>query len=223
MQDLWWQEAKRNQVLPLDDDFGVRRSLAHTIAYATGRTDFTYWGKDISVAQGSAPSFALRSFTVTAKIRVTAAKQTGVLVADGSGFDGWAFYLKDGVPVAYEAVSQNPEDRFRIAGKQALPVGPAVVTFDFQRDPQPAAGGTMHISVNGTEVGQALVGRTINIPAGLGETFDVGSDTGSPVSDEYPGAGAFPGDIDSVTIHLGPVMMPKMLDAVTKKTQQGAE
>ena len=34
---------------------------------------------------------------------------------------------------------------------------------------------------------------------------------------------AFAGDIDSVSIHLGPVMMPKALDAVTRKTQQGAE
>jgi len=223
MQDLWWQEAKRNQVLPLDDDFGVRRSLPHTIAYATGRSDFTYWGKDISVAQGTAPSFALRSFTIEAKIRVTAAKQTGVLVADGSGFGGWSFYLKDGVPVAFEAVSRSPEDRFRIAGKQALAVGPATVTFHFERDPQPAMGGVMHISVNGTEVGQGPVGRTINIPAGLGETFDVGSDTGSPVSDEYQGKGAFPGEIDSVTVQLGQIMMPKMMDAIIKKTQQEAE
>ena len=223
LQDLWWQEAKRNQVLPLDDDFGVRRSLPHVIAYATGHTDFTYWGKDVSVAQSAAPSFALRSFTIAAKIRVTEARQTGVLLADGSVFGGWSFYLKDGVPVAYEAISQNDTDRFRVAGAEPLPEGPATVTFDFERDPQPATGGTMHIGVDGREVGQGHVDRTINIPAGLGETFDIGSDTGAAVSDEYPGAGAFPGDIESVTVHLGPVMMPKMLDAVTKKTRQGSE
>jgi len=223
MQDLWLEQAKANQVLPLDDDFGVRRSLAHTTAYATGRTDFTYWGKDISIAQGTAPSLALRSFTVEAKIKVTDARQTGVLVADGSGFGGWAFYLKDGVPVAYEAISQNPADRYRIAGSAPLPKGAATVTFRFERDPQPATGGTMHIAVDGKEVGQGHVDRTINITAGLGETFDIGSDTGATVSDEYPGAGAFAGDIDSVAVHLGPVMMPKMMDAVTGKAQQGSE
>ena len=123
LQDLWWQEARRNQVLPLDDDFGVRRSLQHTMAYATSQTDFTYWGKDVSVAQNAAPSLALRSFTVEAKIRVTGARQTGVLAADGSGFGGWAFYLKDGVPVAYEAISQNDTDRFRVGGQQAAAQG----------------------------------------------------------------------------------------------------
>ena len=66
-------------------------------------------------------------------------------------------------------------------------------------------------------------GCTIAIPAGLGETFDIGSDTGAQVSDEYEGGGVFPGDIESVTVHLGSVMMPKMMDAVTKKTQQGSE
>jgi arylsulfatase len=223
MQDLWMQEAKANQVLPIDDDFGVRRSLAHTIAYANPRTDFTYWGKDISIAQGTAPSLALRSFTVEAKINVTAARQTGVLVADGSHFGGWAFYLKDGVPVAYEAISPNPGDSYRVAGSQTLPKGAATLTFQFDRDPQPAGGGTMHILVDGKPAGEGHVDRTINITAGLGESFDIGSDTGATVSDEYPGAGAFAGDIDSVTVHLGPVMMPKMMDAVTRKTQEGAE
>ncbi len=125
--------------------------------------------------------------------------------------------------MAYEAISQNPADRYRIAGSTPLPKGPATVTFRFERDPQPATGGTMHIAVDGKEVGQGHVDRTINITAGLGETFDIGRDTGATVSDEYPGAGAFAGDIDSVAVHLGPVMMPKMMDAVTKKAQQGAE
>jgi arylsulfatase len=223
MQDLWLREAKANQVLPLDDDFGVRRSMAHTVAYANPRTDFTYWGKDISIAQGSAPSLALRSFTIEAKIKVTEAGQTGVLVADGSGFGGWAFYLKDGVPVAYEAISQNPGDQYRVAGSQPLPKGGATVTFRFERDPQPAAGGTMHILVDGKPVGQGHVDRTVNITAGLGETFDIGSDTGATVSDEYPGAGAFAGDIESVTVNLGPVMMPKAADAAMTKAQQGSE
>jgi hypothetical protein len=154
---------------------------------------------------------------------VTDGRQTGVLLAYGSVFGGWSFYLKDGVPVAYEAISPNPADRYRVAGGKALPKGAATVTFNFERDPQPGAGGTMHIAVDGREVGQGRIDRTINIPAGLGETFDIGSDTGSTVSDEYPGAGAFAGDIDSVAVHLGPVMMPKALDAVTRKTQQGAE
>jgi arylsulfatase A-like enzyme len=222
LQDLWWSEAKRNQVLPLDDDFGVVRSSAHTMAYATDRTDFTFWGKDVSVAQGTAPSLALRSFTVEAKIRADAGT-TGVLMADGSGFGGWAFYLKNGVPVAYEAVSQNPAERFRVAGSQPVPAGAATVTFAFDRDAPPAMGGTMRISVNGAEVGRGHIDRTINLPSGLGETFDVGSDTGATVSDEYPGAGAFGGEIDSLTVHLGPVMMPKAFDATVKKTQQGAE
>jgi len=223
LQDLWLQEAKANQVLPLNDDFGVRRSLPHMIAYAPRQTDFTYWGKDISVAQGSAPSLALRSFTIEAKIKPKSGSDTGVLAADGSGFGGWAFYLKNGVPVALEAISQYPTDRFRVAGSQPVPKRASTVTFRFERDPQPATGGTMHIAVDGKDVGQGHIDRTINIPAGLGETFDIGSDTGSPVSDEYQGAGAFPGEIESLAVHLGPVMMPKMMDAVTKKTQQGSE
>ena len=127
------------------------------------------------------------------------------------------------MPVAYEAVSQNPAERFRVAGSQPVAAGAATVTFAFDRDAPPAMGGTMRISVNGAEVGRGHVDRTINIPAGLGETFDIGSDTGATVSDEYPGAGQFGGDIETLTVHLGPVMMPKAMDATIKKTQQGVE
>ncbi len=81
----------------------------------------------------------------------------------------------------------------------------------------------MHIAVDGKEVGQGHIDRTVNFVGGLGETFDVGSDTGAPVSDEYSGAGVFPGEIDSVTVHLGSVVMPKAIDAVIKKTERGAE
>ena len=77
--------------------------------------------------------------------------------------------------------------------------------------------------MNGAEVGRGHVDRTINIPAGLGETFDIGSDTGATVSDEYSGVGQFGGDIETLTVHLGPVMMPKAMDATIKKTQQGVE
>jgi arylsulfatase len=223
LEDLWWQEAERNQVLPIDDDFGRLRSIAHLLAYAPRRTDFTYWGKGLSVAQSAAPSFALRSFSVEAHIKVTAPGQTGVLLADGSRFGGWAFYLKDGIPVALEAFAQNKEDQFRIAGAKLLPVGPATVTFAFDRDPQPRTGGVMRVLVNGTEVGRGRVERTINITAGLGETFDIGMDTGAPVSDDYRGEGAFAGDIDSVAVHLGPVQIPKMFGAAERKVQQGAE
>lgn len=223
LQDLWWQEAKRNQVLPLDDDFSAVRAFTHTIAYATGRTDFTYWGKGISVAQAAAPGFAFRSFRIEAEIKTRTGHDTGVIAAVGSLFGGWSFYLKDGVPIAVEAVSQRPEDQHRVVAGKPLPSGMATLSFAFDRDPAPAAGGMLHIAVNGNEIGSGRIEKTINVPAGLGETFDIGSDTGATVSDDYPAAGAFPGEIEKLSVHLGPLQLPKMQNAVEKKVDSGAQ
>src|SRR3546814_7900508 len=72
---------------------------------------FQYWGKDVSVALHAAPSFARRPFRLTADIEVTQSAQTGVLVANGSWFGGWSFYLKDGRPAVVQAMSQRPGER----------------------------------------------------------------------------------------------------------------
>ncbi len=223
LEALWWDEAHKRKVLPLDDDFSALRALGHSDAYASHRTEFTYWGKDISVAQSAAPSLAFRSFTIRAQILVDSVGETGVLAADGSGFGGWAFYLKDGIPVAYEAVSQQPADHFRVTGSQTLPVGPATITYNLERDPPPATGGLMRISVNGIEVGRGRIDRIINMPAGTGETFDVGRDTGAPVSEEYERDGVFAGEIEFLAVKLGPILTPNIGSAIAKKAQEGSE
>ncbi len=77
--------------------------------------------------------------------------------------------------------------------------------FDFQSDGGGIGkGGTVHISVNGKEVASGRVEKTISIFAGLGETFDIGSDTGTPVTEDYPGQGRFSGEIEKVAVHLEP-------------------
>ncbi len=96
LQAVWQQEAEKNKVFPLDS--------TATASPAPCRPDRTYeqgdrlhlLGKDVSVNELTGPTFAGRSFTVTADITVPKAGTTGVIAAGGSWFGGWAFYLKDG-------------------------------------------------------------------------------------------------------------------------------
>jgi len=226
LQAVWQQEAEKNKVFPLDDRYGVARSAPDRIEHMSKATDFTYWGKDISVNELTGPTFAGRSFSVTADIRVPNARTTGVVAAGGSWFGGWAFYLKDGKPVAYEAFSQEPGEQYRIAATRALPPGKATVRYDFQSDGGGIGkGGMLHISVDGKEVASGRVEKTISIFAGLGETFDIGADTGTPVTDDYPGQGRFSGDIEKVSVHLEPFGKGTAAGAgaAQKKVQQGAD
>lgn len=202
LQDLWWQEAERNQVLPVDNRNGPGRAEEGKRALGASRNSFTYWGKDISVAAMAAPSFAMRSFSITADVVVPKSGQ-GVLLAVGSWFGGWSFYLDQGRPVAYEAVSMRPEHQFKIAASQAIAAGPAQVRFDFDYDGGGIGrGGLMRVSVDGREVARGRIERTILVPAGLGESFDIGFDSGAPVTDAYQGEGRFNGEIRKVQVDL---------------------
>src|SRR3546814_2359776 len=65
------------------------------------------------------------------------------------------------------------------------------------------SGGTMRIAVNGEMVAESHMPATIMRPAGLGETFDLGRDTGVPVTEDYAKDGAFGGKIINIDVFLG--------------------
>ncbi|MDD3798464.1 MAG: arylsulfatase [Novosphingobium sp.] len=199
---LWAQEAERNHVYPLDD-----RTLARfrINPYRDERTEYTYWGADIRVPDESAPPLKVRSFTIDADVEIPAGGGEGVLVALGGRFGGWSFYLKDGKPVALHAASQQPRDRYRVAADKAVPPGPAHIGFGFVFD-KPQAGererhGTLTVSVNGKEVARGRVEGMAAFDEGP-DTFDVGNDTGSPVTDDYADNPRFNGAIRKVVVHL---------------------
>ncbi len=203
LEALWDREARANNVYPLD----VRPNIVRTLSDPSGprvknmRPSATFWGKGVSVIESAAPPVGADSFSVTASFSTEEADTTGVLLAGGSKFGGWSFYLKDGRPIAFLAASQLPQDQFRIAADTRLGAGKHEVTFAFQRKGGPLSGGTITIAVDGQQVAQGRAEKLLNVLAGLGETWDVGRDTGVRVSEEAV-AGEFPGEIDRVRMML---------------------
>lgn len=203
LQDLWWKEAERNKVLPLDDRLSLERFQAAEKAYRPKRSSYTYWGGEIIIADAVAPPVFNRSFSVTADVVIPSSGGEGVLLAYGGRFGGWSFYLKDGKPVALDTVSRQPKDHYRVAAPTALPAGPATIRFDFDYDGGGAnRGGLIRISVNSQEVARGRVEHTISKLPEMTETFDVGFDTGTTVSDEYTNQGRFNGLIRKVQVDV---------------------
>src|SRR3546814_12485938 len=128
------REAERNHVFPLDDRFAFGRGIDSSIAQDQNRNHFQYWGKDVSVALYAAPSFARRPFRLAADIEVTQSAQTGVLVANGSWFGGWSFYLKGGRPAVVQALSQRPGEHYRTIAPAALQPGKNRVAYSVSPD-----------------------------------------------------------------------------------------
>lgn len=197
MKALFATEAARNNVFPVDDQ--VNKRAAAVMAAAKPRSSYVYWGKNISLPSDYAPRLA-GSFTLTADIQTSSGAQDGVLAALGGRFGGWSFYLKDGHPVVTMAGSTQADRIFRVAARDRIPAGTALVRYDFAADGGPGSGGVMRISVDGREVASGRIEKALVMPTEVTDTFDVGLDAGTPVTDDYSGHAEFKGEIHRLEV-----------------------
>jgi arylsulfatase len=61
---------------------------------------------------------------------------------------------------------------------------------------------TVTLFVNGEQVGEGPVNRTHPGQFSLSETFDVGEDTGTPVSKNYTRENKFSGNLDKLVVSM---------------------
>ena len=201
LQDDFWVEAKKYDVLPLDDRFAERGDPRLRPSLIAGRTDFTYYSGAARIPEPSAADTKNASHTITATIEVPKDGADGVLVAEGGAAGGYTLYIKDGRPV-YE-YNYFAHERYKVTSSEALLPGLAVIRVDFKYDGGIGKGGTATLFVNEKKVAEGRIGKTC--PSRFGaESFDVGMDNGSPVSEAYEPPFAYAGTIKKVEINIQP-------------------
>jgi arylsulfatase len=209
MQELFLVEAAKNQVFPLDNDV-IQRILAPKPSYTAGRSEFTYEGELTGTPNSDAPNILARSYTITADVEVPSGGGDGMIVTDGGRFGGYGLYLLKGKPVfTYNLLGL---ERFRWEGREPLTAGKHTLRFDFKYEgPGMAKGGTGALAVDDKEVLSKSIPHTIPVLLTIDETFDVGSDTRTPVDDaDYQVPFRFTGKINKVQVKLGPSeLMPE--------------
>jgi arylsulfatase len=206
LQDLFMVEAKKYQVLPLDNSI-LARILTPRPSATAGRTEFTYMSEVSGLPAGSAPNILTRSYSISAEVEVPAGGGQGMLNTLGGRFGGYGLYLLKGKPVfTYNLLGL---ERFRWEGKTALAPGKHTILFDFKYDgPGLAKGGTGVLSVDGKEVDNKKIPHTVPALMTIDETFDVGVDTRTGVNDkDYQPPFRFTGKLGKITIKLGPDQM----------------
>lgn len=113
-----------------------------------------------------------------------------------------------------------------MAGNASVPAGKHTIVFDWKMDPQGMAvgrGGTGTLSVNGAEVAQRSLPKTMPFILQWDETFDIGLDTGSSVDDaDYQVPFGFTGKLGKITFDLGessmtPQAVKVMMEELAKK------
>jgi arylsulfatase A-like enzyme len=206
LQGLFMDEARKYQVLPLDNSI-LERILAPRPSATAGRTEFTYSGEVSGLPDGSAPNLLSRSFSITADVEIPKGGAEGMLNTLGGRFGGYGLYLVKGKPVfTYNLLAL---EKFRWDGPQALTPGKHTIVFDFKYDgPGLAKGGTGVLSVDGKEVARKTIPHTVPALFTIDESFDVGVDTRTGVDDkDYKPPFRFTGKLDKLAIKLGPSQM----------------
>jgi arylsulfatase len=206
LQGLFMDEARKYQVLPLDNSI-LERGLAPRPSAIAGRTEFTYDHEVSGLPVGNAPNILTKSFSIAAAVEVPAGGGEGVLVTEGGRFGGYGLYLLKGKPVfTYNFLAL---ERFRWEGAGALAAGKHTIVFDFKYDgPGLAKPGTGVLSVDGKEVAKKTIPHTIPALLTLDESFDVGVDSRTSVDDkDYQPPFRFTGKLDKLTIKLGPAQL----------------
>jgi arylsulfatase len=170
---------------------------------------------------GDAPQLLGTSYRIRADVEIPQGGGEGMLATHGGRFGGWGFYLLKGRPV-YVWNLLNLK-RVRWEGAEALAPGKHVLEFEFKYDGLGFAtlafnntsgvgrSGAGVLKVDGKVVATQKMERTIPITLQWDETFDVGSDTGTPVDDrDYSVPFRFNGRLAKLTLSLS---RPKLTPA----------
>jgi arylsulfatase len=192
---LWWQEAERHGVLPLDDRmvelFGAR--FRDPSPHPASRR-YVYRPPMSPLPAQASAAIGGRSFDLTATV-TRAAGEEGVLWATGTENSGISVFVQDDRLV----VDYNAFDAHTVLTSDVpVPVGDAVLTARFRRGEGRA--GSVELAVDGVDAGRAELPLYMRMISSVGSS--VGYDHGSAVSARYPAPFPFAGDLREVVIQL---------------------
>jgi arylsulfatase len=184
LQTLFLIEAAKYNVLPLDDRRAERfnADLAGRPQLVQGNRQLLFGGMK-RLSENSIVVMKNKSYAVTAEIDVPEEGAKGVIVAQGGAFGGWSLYANEG-KAAY-CYNLFGLQRFKVYGEDPLAEGEHQVRVEFAYDGGGLGkGGTATLYVDGNKVGEGRVEATVPMLFSGDETLDLGSDSGTPVSDD---------------------------------------
>ena len=221
--ELWWAEARRNQVLPLDNR--VLWALVHPKPdHRQPREEYRYAQRGAPVPESVAVNVRNRSHSLSVDLDIpavgpgpgaagstaattaatTAAAADGVLLALGSALGGWSLHILDG-RLRY-VHNLYGKERHVIEAAEVITPGEHQIEYAFVKDD--GLGGTGVLRCDGREIGRGPIPRFT--PAGFtgtGVGLTCGYEWGPAVGNGYEAPFAFPGTIRRAVVRVtGPVV-----------------
>ncbi|SEW51803.1 arylsulfatase [Chitinophaga arvensicola] len=204
MQDMWWVEAAKYNVLPLDWRGSYPRMNAELMGRPSligKRKSMTYYDGTNGLPDAAAPPMLSKSWTITAYIDLSDTRDSGIIITHGGMQGGYGLYLREGKPVfVYNYLAL---DRINIIAPEPLPAGKTTLVVDFKYDGGGLGkGGTLTMTANGKKVAEGRLEKTIPVQFSIVEGLDIGKDGGSAIDWTYKLPFKFSGKIEKVTIDL---------------------
>ncbi|MXW98156.1 MAG: sulfatase-like hydrolase/transferase, partial [Acidimicrobiaceae bacterium] len=195
--ELWWSEAERNGVLPLDDSWvGMFSPRLDDRSPHPVHRRYRYRPPMSPIAVATAAAPGGRSFALDARV-TRAVGDEGVIWATGTASAGVSMFVQGNrLVVDYNAFG----DHTVLESGTEVPAGDATLSMRLKRTSRDT--GTLEIAIDGAECGRCDLPVFMGIISAVGTS--IGRDYGSAVSDRYVGPFGFSGTLHEVEIQLAP-------------------
>ena len=212
LQEIWWTEAKKYNVLPLDDRRYERFADPTRPVAAISKPIYTYYPDTSIVHTLAAPQLQGREHTITAYVTIPDSGAEGVLACTGGEFGGWSLFIKDGR--LHYSHNYLKIEEYSLVSSSQVPSGKRKLSIHFtpkEKSLKPDFfTGNVELFIDGQKVSEAkeikMAGQ-YSVATGYG--LLIGRNTGTPVSHQYETPYEFTGEIEKVTIEVLPTQAKK--------------
>src|ERR1700754_178860 len=190
---LWYVEAGKYDVLPLDDRSVTELVAAQPEALIPPGGVYKYYPGTLEVPEFAAANTRGRSYKILAQVDIDNGDVEGVILAQGARFGGHSLFVKDRkLWYAYNFIGIPPEQQ--LVSEVQLEPGSHVLGVEFTKEKlgeRHETHGTAKLYVDDQVVAEGVLKTQPGHFALCGEGLTIGRDGGDPVSKEYPAGFAF--------------------------------
>ncbi|VAZ68143.1 Arylsulfatase [Mycobacterium kansasii] len=204
LQQLWWQEAERNRVLPLLGGlavmFGVLPPLPTT-------TRFAFQGDVQNIQRGMVPRIFGRSYAIEGRLHIPDHGAQGVIVANADFMGGFALWVDEHQRL-HHTYSFLGVETYRQVSTEPLPTGDVTARMLFETEqPVVGSGGKVTLWADDRLIGEGRLPQTVSLSFTSYAGMDIGRDNGLVVDRDYEDKApyTFTGTVKEVIFDLKPV------------------
>jgi arylsulfatase len=218
LQELFWIEAAKYNVLPLDNSKIERPGQAPIAPASPGALPLHLLPRHDAHSRRQRAGHQEQVLQDRRRGNIPDGGADGVLVTQGGRFNGWALYLLEGKPVFhYNLIGKY---RSSIAGKDKLAPATTSSSWTSSTTARARQRRPVTLTVDDKPAASGKLERTVPLLFSADETLDIGEDTGTPASEDYHVPFKFTGDLKKVMIELSDNKLTPAEEEELKKARE---